>query len=223
MAADAAMVLATLQLGDSAYPSGGFAFSWGLEGLAADGLVETAKDVADLAEEQLAHRWDTMDRVLLRRAFVAGDVAEVDRLAETVTWALPMRVGSRRAGRALLGVSARLGLEEARCYRALVEADLVLGHLPVVQALVFRASGLPLELAELLSGWTMITGLASAGVRLGLIGHLEAQGLITASRARLASLLARTPAHDARPSSFTPLAEIALARSGDRHLRLFAT
>lgn len=223
MGADAATVLAALQLGDSAYPSGSFAFSWGLEGLAADGLVETAEDVADLAEEQLAHRWATMDRVLLRRAFAAPDPAEVDRLAEAATWALPLRDGSRRAGRALLGVSARQGVEAAVRYRALVDADPSLGHLPVVQAIVYRAAGLSLGLAELLSGWTMITGLAGAAVRLGLIGHLEAQALISASRAHLADLLATVPPPNAPLSSFTPLAEIALARGGDRHLRLFAT
>ena len=33
---DPASALALLQYGDSAYPAGGFAFSWGIEGLAAD-------------------------------------------------------------------------------------------------------------------------------------------------------------------------------------------
>ena len=44
MLPDAAMLLRALQYGDSAFPSGGFAFSWGLEGLAADGLVANAAD-----------------------------------------------------------------------------------------------------------------------------------------------------------------------------------
>ena len=37
---DAAAALALLQYGDSAYPAGGFAFSWGVEGLAADGYLD---------------------------------------------------------------------------------------------------------------------------------------------------------------------------------------
>jgi hypothetical protein len=40
-------MLAALQFGDSAFPAGGFAFSWGLEGLLADGLLEDADDVAE--------------------------------------------------------------------------------------------------------------------------------------------------------------------------------
>ena len=38
-------LLAALQLGDSAFPSGSFAFSWGLEGLVADGLVDGEADL----------------------------------------------------------------------------------------------------------------------------------------------------------------------------------
>lgn len=80
--------LALLQYGDSAYPAGGFAFSWGVEGLAADGMLEDQNDLDDLVVEHLAFRWNTMDRILLRRAFDAADldtIAVVDRLAEAST------------------------------------------------------------------------------------------------------------------------------------------
>jgi urease accessory protein len=226
MARDSAALLAALQFGDSAFPSGAFAFSWGLEGLAADGLIETAEDVAEVMEEQLVHRWNPMDRILLRAAYESPDVeghVALDHLAEAATMSEPMRVGSRRAGRALLGVFARLGHEGASRYREAAASDPSLGHLAVAQGLVFKEGRLPIGIAELLSGWTMMSGLASAAIRLGLVGHLDAQRILTALRRKLESLLPRVPPRGATISSFTPLLDIAVSRNSGRHLKMFAT
>jgi urease accessory protein len=226
MAPDISELLTALQFADSAFPSGGFAFSWGLEGLAADGLVENPQDVAEIAEEQLTYRWNSMDRILLRDAYVATDVVAitaVDLQAEASTLSRQVRVGSRRAGRALLGTFVRLGHSAARDYRKAIQADVRLGHLAVVQGVVFKAAGLTLPMAELLSGWSVVSGLASAAIRLGLIGHVEAQEVATSLRPLLARLLARNPPVWARLASFTPLTDIATSRAASRHIRMFAT
>jgi urease accessory protein len=218
--------LALMQYGDSAYPAGGFAFSWGVEGLAADGLIEAQDDLDAFVSDHLCFRWDPMDRVLLRRAFGAEHleaVAATDRLAEAMTLSAEMREGSHRAGRALLGVSVKLGGPLSVAYREMLSADSRLGHLPIVQAIAYRDAGLGLEAAELVSGWTLVTGLVSAAVRLASIGHIEAQRSLAAARAILASLLGETPADDVEPSSFTPLIDIAVSRGPARHVRMFAT
>jgi urease accessory protein len=220
-----AQTLALLQHGDSAYPAGGFAFSWGIEGLAADGLLDTADDLDATITTHLTHRWQTADRVLLRRAFT-DDLAQVtatDHLAEATTWSAELREGSHRAGKALLGVAVKLNGPLTTAYRPLVSADPRLGHLPIIQALAYRDAGLTLDAAELISGWTLITGLVSAATRLGLIGHIEGQRALGQARATLATLLADTPAPDTLPSSFTPLIDIAIARGPARHVRMFAT
>ncbi len=223
---DTAAALAMLQHGDSAYPAGGFAFSWGVEGLAADGLLDGAAELDTLIAEHLRFRWASMDRILLCRAFAAPDldaVAATDRLAEASTPSAQMREGSHRAGRALLGVSVRLGGPLTSAYRPMVSADARLGHLPIIQALVYRDAGMGLEAAQLLSGWTLVTGLVSAAVRLGLVGHIEAQQALGAARQVLQALLADPPEADAEPSSFTPLIDIAVSRGPARHVRLFST
>lgn len=221
---DASAALALLQYGDSAYPAGGFAFSWGVEGLAADGLLSTRQDLDDIVWEHLTLRWNSMDRPLMGRAFRAEDVAgiaTVDRYAETATPMASMRDGSRRAGRALLGVSVRLGGPLSIAYRGLLAGAPSLGHLVAVQALVYREAALDLAAAELVSGWTLVNGLVSAAVRLGVIGHVEAQRSLAVARAVLAELLAEPVPAGLAPSSFTPLIDIAVSRT--RPLRMFTT
>ncbi|GLH75985.1 urease accessory protein UreF [Bradyrhizobium sp. SSBR45G] len=223
---DRGEALALLQLGDSAFPAGGFAFSWGIEGLAADGHLSGHDDLDGVIADHLAQRWATMDRILLRRAWRASDtdaIASVDRLAEATTPSAEMRDGSRRAGRALLGVWGKLAGPLSVAYRERVSADARLGHLPVVQAITGRDAGLGLDAAELVSGWTLITGLVSAAVRLGLIGHIDSQQSLARARALLADLLTETPDDDAMPSSFTPFIDIAVSRGPLRHVRMFTT
>jgi urease accessory protein len=223
---DVAAALALMQYGDSAYPAGGFAFSWGVEGLAADGLLSDARGVERLVGEHLQCRWASMDRPLLGAAYRADGVEalkRVDLQVEALTPIAEMREGSRRAGRALIGVAARRQGAFALAYRAEFGDDARLGHLPVAQAVAYREAGLALESAELVSGWSLVNGLVSAGARLGLIGHVEAQDVLTSARGALADILDAPCPDDMAPSSFTPLGDIAVARARSRAFRLFTT
>jgi urease accessory protein len=223
---DTAATLAILQWGDSALPAGGFAFSWGVEGLALNGLIGNRRDLELLVREHLIHRWATMDRLFLAAAYHAHtirDIAEVDRAIERATFSAPMRDGSRRAGRALLNLSTRVGGTLSAPYRTLVSAEDALGHLTAVQAVSYRDARLSLPAAELLSGWTLASGLVSAAARLGVVAHVEAQHCLSTARKMLAEILSEPPSEDARPSSFAPLIDIAVSRARTRSVRMFAT
>ncbi len=220
---DLRTVLLLLQHGDSAFPAGGFAFSWGIEGLEIDGHLPRGRTALQaFVTDQLIHRWASMDRVLLRQAFVADEAGlqAVDFETEALTLSAEMRAGSQRAGRALIGVHARLGGPLAKAYRARLDAGAP-GHLPPAQAIAARDIGLDLPAAEILSGWSLITGLVSAAVRLGTVGHLDGQKVMTAAAAQLDTLLAREV--DPDPSAFTPVSDIAIARAPLRAQRMFAT
>ena len=222
---DVGEALALMQYGDSAFPAGGFAFSWGVEGLSADGHIGSSFHLEAVVAEHLRGRWAVMDRPLLGAAYRARDVEAlraVDLGVEALTPIAEMREGSRRAGRALIGVAARRGGALAAAYRAAF-ADVRLGHLPVAQAVAFRDAGLSLASAEIVSGWTLVNGLVSAAARLGIVGHAEAQNLLASARLTLAELVAAPCPIDLEPSSFTPLSDIAVARAGTRVSRLFTT
>lgn len=218
--------LALLQHADSFFPAGGFAFSWGLETLAAEGRVRGAGDVARFIEGQMTWRWATTDRIAVAHAHrAAGDLdrlAALDAIVDTSALPRLLREGSRRAGNALLGVHDRLGTPGAAGYRARVRRGLGIGHGPIVQGLVWRGAGLDEASALAASAHQASVGLAAAALRLGLVGHLDAQRALAQLRPALARLIGLPVADEFRPSAFTPGAEIAMMRHERRDARLFA-
>ncbi len=167
-----------LQLADSAFPTGGFAHSAGLEACIQAGEIRTATDVERFAAElveQLAH-----GSLPLVAAVHDDDtrLAEVDALARTMLWSHVAARASRAQGRALLDVAARSfkhpALVEARA--ALARAPLE-GHLAPAYGFVTRTLGV--ERDEALATFLHLgaRGALSAAVRLGAIGPTESQAM----------------------------------------------
>ena len=133
-APEAARLLAALQHGDSFFPSGSVSFSWGLESLCAEGLVTDEAEVRGFVEGQLCHRWATCDRPALIATHRSGRdlkrVAAIDAELESLALPQGLRVGSRRAGGALLNAHERLETPQASDYRGLVKSGVACGHLP---------------------------------------------------------------------------------------------
>src|SRR5258705_10950921 len=94
---DRMQLLAAIRFGDSAFPSGGFAFSSGLEGSHRDGMVQDEDDVTAFVAEQIEGNWHRRDRVLLRRAWTGSDPSTVDALAEAVATTSVLPEASPRA------------------------------------------------------------------------------------------------------------------------------
>ena len=219
-------LLGALQFADSFFPSGSIAFSWGLETLRADGEVVSVEQVAQFLEGQLVHRWSTFDVPLLVAAMRADNrmdrLADLDDLVEATALATELREGSRRAGASLLKVHAGLGTAGAADYREAVAQRKARGHLPVVQGMLWKATGLSEEACRAVSAHTLCTGIVGAALRLGMIGHLDAQKIMLQVRPVLVQLL-RLPAQEAEALyAYTPHAEIAAMRHEIQDSRLFA-
>ena len=220
---DIRTLLAALRMGDSAFPSGGFAFSWGLETLVEDGKVNDGAGVLAFARSQLRNRWATADRVMARRAAETGcdeEWSDLDRMLDAMTLASELRSGSCQAGRALLRAHAGLGNPVALRWRRLVAEGRARGHLPVVQGAVWAGSGMTVEVLETLSAWTLASGIAQAAIRLSLTGPSEAQAILVEVTEDIAEILAAPPPDE--PHAFTPLADIAVMRHERGDVRLFA-
>jgi len=226
MSDDALSLLATLQQADSFFPAGAIAFSWGVEGLVADGNFPSGCDPTALLSGQLEQRWVVFDRSALAAAYrsVADfeALAAIDHQVDAMTLARELREGSRRAGASLVGIHERIGTPGAAEYRAAIRSGSVPGHLAVVQGLVWRGAGLTLAQAEVASAHTFCVALLGAALRLGAVGHLQVHKALIGVRAELSRLLDRQAPSLDDCYAFTPMTEIAAMRHEVQAARLFA-
>ena len=219
-------ILQAIWQADGAFPSGSFAFSYGIEGVVALRPELDQAALAELAATILRPRWLSCDRIALVKAFrAAGDldvIADIDRRVEASTFGSTMRDGSRRHGGSFLASHARLGDETALRLRAAVRSGICLGHIAVMQGALWQAMGLGETLAQLASAYGVASGITTAVVRLGAIGALEGQKILRGCLPLIETLVAEPVPEDAELSSFIPFLEIAAARQARADLRLFA-
>lgn len=218
--------LTALQQADSFFPSGAVSFSNGIETLREEGWLSDADEVRGFVLDQLNHRWATMERGVLAAAWRAAGDLEALRVADAVQDALSLpreqREGSRRAGAALLSTHARLDTAGAGEYAKRVAGQRAPGHLCAVQGLVWQAAGLSLTQSALVSAHTLCVGLLGAALRLGIIGHVAAQQILSATHPVIAGIVSSCPPGLDELHAYQPLADIAVMRHETQAVRLFA-
>jgi urease accessory protein len=178
-----------LQLADSAFPTGGFAHSAGLEAALQAGELASVERFCTEHVFQLAH--GSLPLV----AAVHDDparLAELDAFTRATLWSHVAARASRAQGRALLDVAARSfrhdTLVEARARLARNELD---GHLTPTFGFVTRALGVPRDEALATFLHLGVRGVLSAAVRLGCIGPAEGQAMHHRLHSVLEAALAR--------------------------------
>jgi urease accessory protein len=156
-----------LQLADSAFPSGGFAHSAGLEAMIATGTLTGVEPFCEELIDQLAHG------ALPLVAAVHGapaQVNDIDALADAMLWNHVAARASRAQGRALLDVAAR-----SSEHPVLMSATAQ--HLAPVFGLVCQTLGVTRDDALTAFLHLGLRGALSAAVRLGACGPAEAQAI----------------------------------------------
>jgi urease accessory protein len=218
-------ILKSLQHGDSFFPAGGIAMSGGLETLVDEHRINSVQMVEDFLTGQLQCRWATMERpIVVAASRTCTDLevlCEIDAQVEAQTLAAELRGGSVRSGRALLQVHSSLDTNNAEEFREMIQKDRAIGHNMVVQGLVWGNVGLSEHLIEAMSAHTFCVGLLGASLRLGVIGHTNAQAVF----GRLHEMISGTLKEASIPlegvSAFSPEQEIAVMRHENSTHRLF--
>ena len=210
-----------LQANDTAYPSGSYAHSFGLEELVETGVVRTAADLGTYLERQVLPALLTFEIPFFVRAHTSALANDISGLlaidAELDAWRIPAE---------LRDASRRIGSQRLELLHQLDPSPLVLKiretcprcHHLVVTAL--ELSSLPVAQAARAFGFQSIACLTAASMKLMRIGQTACQKI---SRETLAKLGEKIDASLSQPPDgwFNPLIEIASLRHARANHRLF--
>jgi len=210
-----------LQTSDTAYPSGAYAHSFGLEELVECGVVSDAASLENFLAAQIVPALLTFDLpyfALAHRAAVAGDAIRLVELdAELDAWRLPAEVRD---------ASRRIGSQRMKLLRLLEPSEMVeqyaascpLGHHLPVAAIEFAS--VSIDLAARAYVFQTISGFVAASMKLMRIGQTACQTIQHRTMQAIApdidSAVVRQP-----DGWFNPLLEIASLRHARANARLF--
>lgn len=163
------------QLMDSAFPTGGFAHSSGLEAAWQHGEVRGRDDLASFLDAGL-HQLGRAALPFVTAAFDEPErLAEFDRLNDAFTTNHVANRASRAQGRAFLTAAERIFKCEIRNLES--GRELPFAHFSPVFGACLRRLEIPRESAGRMFFFNHLRGVLAAAVRLNIVGPMEAQVL----------------------------------------------
>ncbi len=224
-----AQQLRLLQLCDSAFPTGAFAYSDGLETAVQSGAVQSAADLEQWMDDWLQHTFRTLEGpalVQIMRAWQEQDLSRLQQLDEELTAFRPAtatRVSSLTLGKRLLKAAlpqdASGQLEQL--HQQLQDSPLQGNHLLVWGVL---AVSLALPDATALSAFAFqrLNSTVSAALRLFAIGQQAGQQVLSDLLTRVPEAVEAVQAHpDAPRHTFNPWQDVAQMNHRFLYTRLF--
>ncbi|TXR98096.1 urease accessory protein [Streptomyces sp. col6] len=177
-------LLVSLQLTDSAFPSGFYTLSHSLEAYAQAGAVD-ADSLPSLLADLLLHGVGPADATALalaHRATAAGDPEAVVRIDEhlfATKLGREMRQAATRTGRQLLDLGHEVfGRPEIGDYYERVVRREAPGTQAVAAGVVYAATGVPVRQAVAADLFAFCASFAGAALRLRLTDHRTTQTLL---------------------------------------------
>ncbi len=213
---------------DAFFPSGGFAFSSGLETAVQEDRVRTSTDLLHYVADYLWWSAAPCDAVALARSHRAScnqdlqAILDADQAIEAMKLCRETRKASRQMGRNLLHNA--IHPEPARgmldAFREHIESGRSPGHLAVALGMTLQTVGWdrPHAIAGFL--YQVGVGFVSASYKVLPIGQREGQRLLETWTPLIAELSQRIDA-DRPMQSWTPLQDIDAMRHSQLTVRLF--
>ena len=209
------------QVLDSAFPTGAFAHSWGLESAWQHGELDGPAALRRFLDASVQQAGYTV-LPFVNDTYDAPDrLAVVDDMADAFLINAVANRASRVQGRALAATASEVWPSPALAALS-ARVDGGFGHVAAVSGAVFRCIGLPRKTAQRAVLFTTARGVLSAAVRLGIAGSYEAQRLQHACAPwleRVAADCAQLTAIDAAQTA--PILDVLQAGHDRLYSRLF--
>ena len=221
-------LLRLLQVTDSSFPVGGYAYSHGLEWLVAEGRANSADQIEGVLRTfvgQTVKRQWLPAAALAHRASSSMSICAADVRLDASISAFAERNAGRAMGRRLLDLAAST-LEVRGIAR--LRASVVASESPGQFAVAFGALSNEIGVAEVDAlgalAYSMVNSVTQAAIRLGVIGadagaRLVADAMPAVSQAVESVSTANRP----RIGSFSPLLEMASLLQPTLKFRMFAS
>jgi len=222
-------LLTALQIGDSFFPSGAFAYSSGLETYVFDGRVADRVSLTAFIESYLVGLVARCDLLFVRLSHTASrrsdpdEIGRLDHLLHAMKLPAELRAASMQMGRQFL--QAMIGLYPSSVLQSLLrnlEARNLDGHHPVIFGAVCGATGIKTETTLLTYLYSTVSSLVGAGVRLIPLGPSDGQIAINHLKS-LITRIAKEAEHlgEEDIAGFAPSVEIHSMQHEHLPVRLF--
>ena len=212
-----------LQLADSAFPSGSFAHSGGIEAAYKWGELRSEESLKSYLETSIRQAPFGTLPFLVAAYRKTDSFADLDQLCSAVLSNHVARRSSSKQGRALLATAARIFNSAAirQLQQQTKDQDLPTHLAPVFGALTFYL-GIPLDKSLQVFFYTLLRDLVSAAIRLNIIGPHAGQRLLVELSPELELAIERSVELELADIAQTaPLVEILQVNHDRLYSRLF--
>lgn len=217
-------LLTAMQLADSAFPSGMYTLSHGLEGYTQAKAI-TAETLPALLDDLLLHSIGPGDLTALVLANRGESLTEIENALHATVLVAEMRAASIRTGRQLLDTARHaFGGPTIGELHELVAAKRLRGMQPVISGVVHRALGVDARQAATGAAFGFASSFVGAALRLRVVDHRVAQTVLNGSFSSIERAVeeALTRTVD-EIGGCVPLAEVMSSNHERADARLFAT
>ena len=213
---------------DSFFPSGGYAYSSGLEAAVQAGAVQNGEGLSRYVEDLLRGGLGRCEAVAvgLAHGAVVSDALEMafktDRELDAMKLGRESRTASRQMGRQVMRLAAEQHTRHSLLedFLAAVEAEQTPGHMAVTLGLTFAAAGWSKEDTIAACLYQSVTGYVAAAMKLLPLGQRESQRLLHEWSPMIAEISREATGMD-RLSSWTPVQDVYAMRHSRLESRLF--